>query len=587
MSNFKSFGLQPSILDAITALGYENPTPIQQSAIPTILTDDTDLIALAQTGTGKTAAFGLPMVHKVNPSKGPVQALILCPTRELCLQITKDLAGFSRFTDGIRTTAVYGGANIREQIKELRSKPQIVVGTPGRTLDLIDRGDLDLSSLKMMVLDEADEMLNMGFQEDLDRILSTSPREKQSLLFSATMPKEVERIAMKYMNSPEKVEVGKRNEGADTVKHTYFVINRRDKFEALSRLCDIHPDMYAVVFCRTRRETGEVAENLMSRGYNADALHGDLSQAQRDVVMGRFRKKKLQILVATDVAARGLDVDQLTHVINYSLPDDPEVYVHRSGRTGRAGNTGHSYAICEPRDVSRIRRIEKMMKKKFEKGVVPAGRDVVEVQLVHRATKLGEAEIEYGKITPYLASLHEIFEHYSKEDIIEKWAMNEMSHFMTQYEKSGDINANEKSDRGSKSKRDRGERGGRRERRGGSEEGFQTFEFSMGRREGMSPALVMGIINENTRNDKIGIGRIDIHDNRTYVDIDQDHSDKLQTAFRKAKYKGTPVDVMPVSSAPPRKRRDRRDGGGGGRFSGKPKGRGGASGSGRRRTTRK
>ena len=343
---FSEIGLNDKILKAISDLGFENPTPIQEQSIPYVLNEESDLIALAQTGTGKTAAFGLPVIQKINENKTQTQSIILCPTRELCLQITKDLISYSKYLKKIKITAVYGGANIQTQIRSLNSGSQIVVGTPGRVIDLIKRKKLKLKDVEFVILDEADEMLNMGFKDDLDTILAETPEEKQTLLFSATMPKEVLKITKNYMYSPHQIEVAHRNEGAKNVEHHFYMVNARDRYKALRRLCDVNPNIYGIVFCRTRRETKDVSDKLMQDGYNADAIHGDLSQAQRDHVMHRFRKKNLQILVATDVAARGIDIDELTHVINYNLPDDNEVYVHRSGRTGRAGKKGISIIIA-------------------------------------------------------------------------------------------------------------------------------------------------------------------------------------------------------------------------------------------------
>ena len=342
---FSEIGLNKNIQKAITDLGFDTPTPIQQESIPYLLENKNDLIALAQTGTGKTAAFGLPVLHKIDVERKFPQAIILCPTRELCLQIAKDMETYAKYTKGLKITAVYGGASIMPQIKSLKSGTQIVVGTPGRVIDLINRKSLKLQDIEFVVLDEADEMLNMGFKDDLDTILAETPSEKQTLLFSATMPKEVMRITKDYMFSPKRIEVAKRNEGASTVEHHYYMVNARDKYKALRRICDVNPEIYGIIFCRTRRETKEVSDKLMQDGYNADAIHGELSQSQRDHVMGRFRKRNLQILVATDVAARGIDINELSHVINYNLPDDNEIYIHRSGRTGRAGNKGISIII--------------------------------------------------------------------------------------------------------------------------------------------------------------------------------------------------------------------------------------------------
>jgi ATP-dependent RNA helicase DeaD len=385
---FNETGLSPNLLKAIEEMGFETPTPIQEKTIPLILNDNKDIVALAQTGTGKTAAFGLPVIQQITLSSNSTQALVLCPTRELCLQITKDLTKFSLYQGNINIVSVYGGASINEQIRQLDKGAHIVVATPGRALDLIKRKKLKLQTISWLVLDEADEMLSMGFKDDLDAILSGTPKEKQTLLFSATMPKEISVIAKKYMSNPVEVSVGKTNQGADNVSHEYFVVHARDRYEALKRIADVNPKVYGIVFCRTRAETKEVADNLIRDGYNADALHGDLSQEMRDIVMNRFRNRRLQLLVATDVAARGLDVNDLTHVINYNLPDDPEIYIHRSGRTGRAGKKGISLSILHLKERGKLKDIERMLNKKIENKPVPSGRDICEKQLFNLIDKV-------------------------------------------------------------------------------------------------------------------------------------------------------------------------------------------------------
>ena len=385
---FEETGLRPEILRALSEIGFTQPTPIQEKMIPLLLDDDAgDMVALAQTGTGKTAAFGLPLLNHTEATVPFVQTLVLCPTRELCNQIAGDLASFSKYHKGVRVVAVYGGADIDKQIRGLKRGAQVVVGTPGRVHDLIRRRILKVDDVNHLVLDEADEMLSMGFKEELEAIISETPEERQTLLFSATMP---DHTVKSFVRKPTQISVGAKNAGADTVQHRYYVVNPRDRYAALKRVVDVHPDIYGIIFCRTRQETKDIAANLGSDGYNADALHGDLSQAQRDHVMGQFRDKTLQILVATDVAARGIDVNDLTHVINYNLPDDPETYTHRSGRTGRAGQKGTSIALVSRREVSRIRRIEKMLKKQFVHTLVPTGREICENQLFHLVDKVEE-----------------------------------------------------------------------------------------------------------------------------------------------------------------------------------------------------
>ena len=380
---FSELKINTNIQKAITDLGFKILTPIQKEAIPYLLKNESDLIALAQTGTGKTAAFGLPILHKIVIDRKIPQTIILCPTRELCLQIAKDMKSYAKYTKNLKITAVYGGANIVTQIKSLKSGTHIIVGTPGRAIDLIKRKSLQLQHVKSVILDEADEMLNMGFKEDLDTILAETPKEKQTLLFSATMPKEVLRISKNYMFNAKTIEVASRNEGAKNVDHHYYMVNAKDRYKALRRICDMNPNIYGIVFCRTRRETANIADKLMQDGYNADAIHGELSQAQRDHVMTRFRQKKLQILVATDVAARGLDINDLTHVINYNLPDDNEVYVHRSGRTGRAGKKGISIIIAHSREGRKLKNIENMIKRNLILKKVPNGNEICQIQLLN------------------------------------------------------------------------------------------------------------------------------------------------------------------------------------------------------------
>ncbi|MGC9352771.1 MAG: DEAD/DEAH box helicase [Mariniphaga sp.] len=406
MTLFNTMGLSPEIQQAVELLGFETPTPIQDKTIPFLLENNTDMVALAQTGTGKTAAFGLPIIQQIDTSKKHTQALILSPTRELALQIASDLTNFSKFTQKINIVVVYGGADIRKQINELERGASIVVGTPGRTLDLIKRKKLKVNEIKWLVLDEADEMLSMGFKDDLDAILETSPKEKQTMLFSATMPKEIVSIANKYMTNPHEISVGRKNTGAENVEHHYYVIHAKDRYIALKRVADINPNIYGIIFCRTRAETKEVADKLMQDGYNADALHGDLSQAQRDHVMARFRGKHLQMLVATDVAARGLDVNDLTHVINYNLPDDPEIYIHRSGRTGRAGKKGISVTMIHLREKGKLRQVEKKVNKTFIQKPVPSGKEICEKQLFSLIDKMENTEVNEAEIGQFMPVIY-------------------------------------------------------------------------------------------------------------------------------------------------------------------------------------
>jgi ATP-dependent RNA helicase DeaD len=437
---FQELGLEPMLLKAVTEMGFENPTPIQEQTIPQLQGKSTDMVALAQTGTGKTAAFGLPLLTKLDLNSRFTQSLILAPTRELCVQISKDLINYSKFLNGLKVTAVYGGAPIMGQIRDIKAGSQVVVATPGRLIDLIERKAIDLSHVDVVVLDEADEMLNMGFKDDLDQILSNTPPTKNTWLFSATMPREVERIASKYMENPLEISVGKKNSGNENIQHIYYTVNQRDRYAALKRIADFYPDIFGIVFCRTKAETQDVADQLIKDGYNADALHGDLSQAQRDLVMKRFRSRTLQMLVATDVAARGIDVNNVTHVINYNLPEEAENYTHRSGRTGRAGKTGIAIAIVTPREVNKIRDIERIIQNTFTKANVPDGVAVCEKQLFNLVHKLHTVEVKDEEIENYLPKIYEELKDLSKEELIKRFVSEEFNRFYAYYQNSQDLN---------------------------------------------------------------------------------------------------------------------------------------------------
>ena len=406
MTTFKEVGLESDILQAIQDLGFETPTPIQEKAIPQIIENQADVLALASTGTGKTAAFGLPLAQKIDVNNNKVQAIILSPTRELCRQIAQDIENYTKYRKGFKSVSVYGGAAIQNQIRELNRGAQVVIGTPGRVIDLIKRGNLKLENIEMLVLDEADEMLNMGFKEDLDFILSNTPATRQTLLFSATMPKDVSRIAKNYMRNPVEIATERANQSAANIEHSYYLVNASTRFEALRRIADVNPDIYGIVFCRTRKETQQVADKLIKGGYNADALHGDLSQAQRDHVMGKFRSQVLQILVATDVAARGLDVNNITHVINYNLPDELESYIHRSGRTARAGKKGSSIALVSTRERSKIKQLERKIGKEFEAKTIPSGKEICGKQLFKLVEDLKQVEVDKSEFEQYLPCYH-------------------------------------------------------------------------------------------------------------------------------------------------------------------------------------
>ncbi|MDA7810714.1 DEAD/DEAH box helicase, partial [Flavobacteriaceae bacterium] len=444
MGNFKDLGINKGLLKSIEELGFESPTPVQEQAIPILLKDKTDLIALAQTGTGKTAAFGLPSIQQIDPKIKNVQTIILCPTRELCIQISKDLLTYSKYLDYVKIVAVYGGTSIENQIKSIKKGVQIVVGTPGRTKDLIKRRVLKLDIVNRVVLDEADEMLSMGFKEDLNYILDTTSENRQTMLFSATMSREVRSISKKFMKDSKEITVEKLNSGAKNVEHHVYNVNSRDKYDTLKRIADFNPSIYGIVFCRTRRETQDIANKFMNDGYNADAIHGELSQSQRDEVMSRFRDKSLQILIATDVAARGLDVDSLTHVINYSLPDDPEVYTHRSGRTGRAGKNGISIAISNSREGRKLKSIENKSQINFIRKDVPSGKEICSKQLFKLIEKIEKVKVDEKQIEPFLPDIYSKLEWLSREDLIKHFVSAEFNKFLDYYNKSKDIKSESK-----------------------------------------------------------------------------------------------------------------------------------------------
>ncbi len=572
---FEEIGVSGNILTAITKLGFTEPTPIQAQTIPHLLQNsEQDLLAFAQTGTGKTAAFGLPVIQQIDIKNKDTQCIMLAPTRELCIQIAKDLESYAKDIRGLNVVPVYGGSPISTQIKALDRGAHIVVGTPGRTVDLIKRRRLKLQHVNWLVLDEADEMLNMGFKDELDSILSETPEEKQTLLFSATMPKEVARIAREYMTDAKEIKVGEKNAGAKNVEHEYYMVQARDKYSALKRIADSNPNIYAIVFCRTRRDTKEVADKLIQDGYNADALHGDLSQAQRDVVMQRFRIGNLQMLIATDVAARGLDVKELTHVINYSLPDDTEVYVHRSGRTGRAGSKGLSLTIAHSREMGKIRSLEKMVKKEFTKKLVPGGAEIVETRLYNLIENIKKTEVEEDKIAPFMERILAQFEDETKEDLIKKFVSVEFTRFLQYYKGAKDINISAGRDsrdgegRRSRSRdRDtRGNRDDRRERGEGrrySDKEFSRFYINLGSKTEVNPAVLMGIINDNTRTRNIEVGKIDLMKRFSFFEVDKKYEKEIIEGFKNADFRGTKISVE-LSNAKPER---------GGDGYGKPKGR--------------
>lgn len=543
MQTFEEIGLRSEILQAVQELGFEKPTPIQEQAIPYLLTEETDLLAFAQTGTGKTAAFSLPLLESIDADSKQIQALILCPTRELCLQIARDIQSFAKFMK-IRTTAVYGGASIDKQIDALKRGVHIVVGTPGRSLDLIKRKKLKLEQIQWLVLDEADEMLNMGFKQELDAILATTPTEKQTLLFSATMPQELIRIAEQYMHQPKKISIGQRNTGAKNVSHEFYVVQPRDRYQALKRIADINPHIYGIVFCRTRRETKDIANKLIQDGYNADALHGDLSQAQRDHVMGRFRSRHLQILVATDVAARGLDVDEITHVINFNLPDDLEVYIHRSGRTGRAGKAGVSLLIIGGREVGKIKTIERKIGKKFDRKQIPTSQEICENRLLSLMDKIKDVNVKEEEIAPYLPHVYDKLESLSREELIKHFVSFEFNRFLEYYKDAPDLNAANRRDR-ERERGDKKERNGDRKdkKRGGNRIDFSRFFINLGSKDELNPKNLLSFIDSQPSLKNVEVGKIDIQKSFSFFEIDKRYEDQLLSAFTEVEYDGSSVVI--------------------------------------------
>ncbi|MFP4059095.1 MAG: DEAD/DEAH box helicase [Bacteroidales bacterium] len=531
MKIFEEQGLAAELQLAINEMGFINPTPIQEKVIPSILNSDQDIIAIAQTGTGKTAAFGLPVLQMIDPVLPHVQAVILCPTRELCLQIASELSKFSSFMDKISITAVYGGASIENQIKALKKGTQIVVGTPGRTLDLIKRKVLKISNIRWLILDEADEMLNMGFREDLDAILAGTPAQKQTLLFSATMPAGVRRIAENYMLDPVEISAGQKNVSTANVLHHYYRVKSADRYEALKRIADMHPHIHGIIFCRTRQETRDVAAKLMQDGYNADAIHGDLSQAQRDQVMQRFRVKQLQLLVATDVAARGIDVDNLSHIINYNLPDDPEVYIHRSGRTGRAGKTGVSIAIVHSREESRIKELERLTGRKFIHQLVPGGKEVCEKRLYHLFDKIGNTLVDEKTIAPFMPQILERLGWLDRDELLKRLVSFEFNRFLEYYKDAGDINVT--------SNRKENDR---KKTRGSN---FSRMFINLGSKQNISPNSLMGLINEQLQDKSFEIGKIEILKSFSFFEIESSVEKSLLAAFKAVSYGKTKLVVEP------------------------------------------
>ena len=551
MKTFEELGVMPEICEAISELGFEYPMPVQEEVIPYLLGNGNDVIALAQTGTGKTAAFGLPIIQKVDPTLPYAQALILSPTRELCLQIADDLASFSKYVEGLRVVPMYGGTSIENQIRNVRKGVHIIVATPGRLIDLMERGVVNLSTVRDVVLDEADEMLNMGFTDSINRILEDVPRDRNTLLFSATMSKEIAGIAKNYLTDPHEIVIGNKNEGSKNVNHVYYMVHAKDKYLALKRIADYYPNIYGIIFCRTRMETQEIADKLIQDGYNADALHGELSQQQRDLTMQKFRKRRIQLLVATDVAARGLDVDDLTHVINYGLPDDTENYTHRSGRTGRAGKRGTSIAIINLREKGRMREIEKVIGKEFVKGTIPTGKEICEKQLWKVIDDIEKTEVKEDDIAEFLPAIYRKLDWLDKEDIIRRVVTREFGRFVEYYsnapepepvvERGQRTTDNRQRTKGEGSPRQRKEKGDRN-----PEKGYVRFFVNRGKRDGFYAAQVIDMVNRHVKHERIEMGRIDLMQNFSFFEVPEKQADVVERALKHAHVNGQHVVVEPA-----------------------------------------
>lgn len=538
MTSFAKIGIRADILKGIDALGFDTPTPIQEKVIPLMLGKQVDLVSLAQTGTGKTAAFGIPLIQLTDAGNKKTQALVLCPTRELCVQVARDITNLAKHVSGIKIIAVYGGASIDQQISALRKGTQIIVATPGRLHDLIRRQHVDISTIRSVVLDEADEMLQMGFQDELTAILAVTPENKNTLLFSATMSREVKKISSNYMTDPLEITIGQLNAGAENIQHVYYMVQARDRYPALKRIADFTPDIYSIIFCRTRKETQEVADKLIQDGYSADALHGDLSQNQRDLVMNKFRRKNLQMLVATDVAARGLDVNDLTHVINYNMPDDIANYTHRSGRTGRAGKAGISIAIIHMREKHLIREIEKSLKRKFVQGKIPTGQEICEKQLLKLIDTMKQVEVDHGQINPFLPAIMEKLSSLDRETLIKRFVSVEFNRFIEYYRFAPDLNVKDKKN-AYEPKRSQKEKYGKRPQ----EQNFTRFVLNVGKEDGVNPSRLIGEINDSSRNSRIKIGKIEIMNNSAFLEADSKFTHEIMNAFKHLMINGKPVSI--------------------------------------------
>ena len=549
MKTFEELGVSPEILKAIKEMGYENPMPVQEEVIPYLLGNGNDVVALAQTGTGKTAAFGLPLIQKIEVKKRVPQALILCPTRELCLQIAGDLNDYSKYIDGLKVLPVYGGSSIESQIRMLKAGVHIIVATPGRLIDLMERKVAKLETIADVVMDEADEMLNMGFTDSINAILEKVPEDRNTLMFSATMSPEISRIAKKYLHDAKEITIGTKNEGSKNVNHIAYLVHAKDKYAALKRIADYYPQIYGIIFCRTRKETQEIADKLIQDGYNADSLHGELSQAQRDLVMQKFRQRHLQLLVATDVAARGLDVNDLTHVINYGLPDDIESYTHRSGRTGRAGKTGISIAIINLREKGKMREIERIINKKFIMGEMPSGKQICEQQLIKLIDDIEKVKMNDEEIESFLPGIYRKLEWLSKEDLIKRVVSMEFNRFLEYYSNAPEIETPSMNDRRSerepKGRKDHGSAREKTERK--AEKGYTRLFLNVGKTDGFYANQIIELINRNMKKQRTTIGRIDLMQNFSFFEVAENQAQDVIKALNKVNLNGGRKIVVEVA----------------------------------------
>ena len=544
MKTFEELGVSPEIRKAIEEMGYESPMPVQEEVIPYLLGNGNDVVALAQTGTGKTAAFGLPLIQKIDVKQRVPQALILCPTRELCLQIAGDLTDYSKYITDLKILPVYGGSSIESQIRSLKQGVHIIVATPGRLIDLMERKVAHLETIKDVVMDEADEMLNMGFTDSINAILEKVPQDRNTLMFSATMSPDIARIAKTYLHDAKEITIGTKNEGSKNVNHIAYIVHAKDKYAALKRVVDFYPQIYGIIFCRTRKETQEIADKLIQDGYNADSLHGELSQAQRDLVMQKFRQRHLQLLVATDVAARGLDVNDLTHVINYGLPDDTESYTHRSGRTGRAGKTGISIAIVNLREKGRMREIERIINKKFTIGSLPSGKEICEQQLIKVIDDIEKVKVNEEEIESFLPGVYRKLEWLSKEDLVKRVVSMEFNRFLEYYKNAPEIEEPKAGGDKRGDSKDRKSRGSDRQKTARkAEEGYERLFLNMGKTDGFYANQIIELINRNLKKERIQIGRIDLMQNFSFFEVAEEQAPMVIKALNKASVNGRKVSV--------------------------------------------